>query len=147
MPYKDTIASLKKSGIILKAPVDYASIDNLIQRSGKDLITAGRNLDIDEECAFTYAYNAMLHCGLALMNSQGYRPNHTDKHKNIVRFCDAFLGDEFAELINIYDYMRKSRNKYLYEPDIPCTRKEADEVLKSATAFLKKISDIIKKNT
>ena len=142
--YKDTISSLIKSGIIIKAPVDYISIDNLMKRAGKDLNTAKRNIDTDEECAFTYAYNAMLHCGLALMNSEGYRPEHSDKHKNIVRFCDTFLGDDFSDLVNIYDYMRKSRHKFLYEPDVPCTRKEAEDVLESATDFLKRMSTIIK---
>ncbi len=147
MIYKNTISLLIKSEIISKAPVDYISIDNLMRRAGKDLKTAKRNIDADEECAFTYAYNAMLHCGLALMNSQGYRPKHSDKHKNIVRFCDAFLGREFVGLINIYDYMRKSRNKFLYEPDVPCTKKEAAEVLDSATEFLNKIATIIKKES
>lgn len=147
MIYKDTVPSLIKSGIISKAPVDYTSIDSLMKRAGKDLNTANRNIDIDEECAFTYAYNAMLHCGLALMNSQGFRPKHSDKHKNIVRFCDAFLGTAFSDLINIYDYMRKSRNKFLYEPDVPCTKKEAIEVLDSATEFLNKITTIIKKES
>ncbi len=146
MIYKDTISSLTKAGLILKAPVDYVSIDNLMKRAGKDLQTAKRNLDIDEECAFTYAYNSMLHCGLALMNSQGYRAKHKDKHKNIVRFCDAFLGPDFSTLINIYDYMRKSRHKFLYEPEIPCSKKEAEDVLDSAVDFLNIIAEIIKKN-
>lgn len=145
MTYKDTISSLIKSGIISKAPVDYSSIDNLMKRAEKDLNTAKRNIDIDEECAFTYAYNSMLHCGLALMNSQGYRPKHVEKHKNIVRFCDSFLGNDFSDLIIIYNYMRKSRHKFLYEPDVPCTKKEAEDVLENATDFLTRISAIIKK--
>lgn len=45
MIYKDTISSLIKSGIIIKAPVDYISIDNLMKRAGKDLNTAKRNID------------------------------------------------------------------------------------------------------
>jgi uncharacterized protein (UPF0332 family) len=121
MTYKDTISSLIKSGIISKAPVDYSSIDNLMKRAEKDLNTAKRNIDIDEECAFTYAYNSMLHCGLALMNSQGYRPKHVEKHKNIIRFCDSFLGNDFSDLIIIYNYMRKSRNKSL-QPSQPLLR-------------------------
>ncbi len=107
-----------------------------MKRAEKDLNTAKRNIDIDEECAFTYAYNSMLHCGLALMNSQGYRPKHVEKHKNIIRFCDSFLGNDFSDLIIIYNYMRKSRHKFLYEPDVPCTKKEAEDVLENATDFL-----------
>ena len=56
------------------------------------------------------------------MNSQGYRPKHAEKHKNIVRFCDSFLGNDFSDLIIIYNYMRKSRHKFLYEPDVPSTK-------------------------
>ena len=53
-------------------------ISNLIHRAYKDVETAKRNLEFDEECAFNYSYNAMLHCGLALMNSEEYRHKTTE---------------------------------------------------------------------
>ncbi|GEM_PF-2807756 len=111
----------KTAGITEKIKTSLFKV-TYIETAEKDLNTAKRNIDIDEECAFTYAYNSMLHCGLALMNSQGYRPKHAEKHKNIVRFCDSFLGNDFSDLIIIYNYMRKSRHKFLYEPDVPCTK-------------------------
>jgi hypothetical protein len=43
-----------------------------------DLRTAKRNIDDDEECAYNYAYNAMLRSGLALMFSEGFRPEIKD---------------------------------------------------------------------
>ena len=147
MTYKETISDLLKSGIVMKCLVVFKTISALIKREGKDLDTAGRNIDMDEECSFTYAYNAMLHCGMALMNSQGFRPKHANKHKNIVRFCDALLGSDYSSLINVYEYMRKSRNKFLYEPDeAPCTRKEAEDVVENAREFLSKITSLIKKD-
>lgn len=41
--------------------------------------------------------------------------------------------------------MRKKRNRFIYEPDIPCSIKEAKDAIKTAEAFVDKISNLIKK--
>jgi len=41
--------------------------------------------------------------------------------------------------------MRKKRHQFIYEPDIPCTLKEAEDVIKIAEEFFKKIAAIIRK--
>lgn len=144
MIYKDSKENLLKEGLIKKSPVDLKAIKNLIKRAYRDLETAKRNIVDDEECAYTYAYNAMLRSGLALMTSYGFRPEIKDKHLTIVRFTSAVLGDEFRRLINDYDFMRKKRNRFIYEPDIPCSLKEAKDAIKTAEEFVNKISKLIK---
>lgn len=71
MIYKTSIQNLLKEEIIRPCPVDFRAISKLMSRALVDLKTAERNLNEDEECAFTYAYNAMLWAGLALMFSEG----------------------------------------------------------------------------
>jgi hypothetical protein len=63
MIYKTSIQNLLKEGIIKQCPVDFRAISKLMSRALVDLKTAERNLAEDEECAFTYAYNAVLRAG------------------------------------------------------------------------------------
>lgn len=144
MIYKESKENLIKEDLIKKCPIDHKAILNLLKRASKDLKTAKRNLGEDDECAFNYAYNAMLRSGLALMFSEGFRPDIKDKHLTVVRFVSSILGDEFKRLINDYDFMRKKRNRFIYEPDIPCSIKEAKDALKTAEEFVEKISKLIR---
>lgn len=144
MIYRETKKNLLKEGLIKGCPVDVKAISSLLKRAHIDLKTARRNLETDEECAFNYAYNAMLRSGLALMFSEGLRPEIKDKHLTIVRFTSAVLGEEFKRLINDYDFMRKKRNRFIYEPEIPCSIKEAKDAIKTAAEFVNKISTIIR---
>ncbi len=118
----------------------------MIHRAYIDIKTARRNIKDDEECAYNYAYNAMLRSGLALMFNEGFRPDIKGKHLTVVKFASSVLGDTFKRLINDYDFMRKKRNRFIYEPDMPCSIKEAEDAMKTAEEFVDKISKLIKKN-
>ena len=143
---KDSKTALIKQGLIKKCPVDYKAVLNLIHRAYIDIKTARRNIKDDEECTYNYAYNAMLRAGLALMFSEGFRPEIKGKHLTVVKFASSVLGDKFKRLINDYDFMRKKRNRFIYEPDMPCSIKEAEDAMKTAEEFVDKISKLIKKN-
>ena len=145
MIYRDSKENLLKEGLIKKCPVDNKAIENLLKRASTDLKTAKRNLEADEECAYNYAYNGMLRSGLALMFSEGYRPEIKDKHQTIVRFASAILGEEFRTIINDYAFMRKKRNRFIYEPSIPCSIKEARDAINTAEEFVNRIAELIKK--
>lgn len=147
MIYKDSKENLLKEGLLKKCPVDFPAISKLIRRACVDLITAKRNLPFDEECAYNYSYNAMMRSALALMFSEGYRPEIKDKHLTIVRFASSILGPEFKKLINDYDFMRKKRNRFIYEPNIPCSIKEAKDAIKTAEQFVARISELIQKKS
>jgi len=144
MIYKDSIANLLREGIIKKCPTDYRSIKNLLKRAQTDLVTATRNLNEDEECSYNYAYNSMLRSGLALMNIEGYRPDVRDKHLTIIRFVSFIFREEYVKIINNYDFMRRKRNRFIYEPDIPCSKKEAEDAIKIAQEFVEMISKHIR---
>lgn len=145
MIYRDSKENLLKQGLIKRSPIDYKAIRNLMKRAYVDLKTAKRNLATDEECAYNYAYNALLRSALALMFSKGFRPEIKDKHLTVVRFAGSVLDNEFKKLINDYDFMRKKRNRFIYEPDIPCSMKEAKDAIKTAEEFVEKILKLIRK--
>ena len=69
-----------------------------------------------------------------------------NKHKTIVKFAGAILGDEFNSLVNDYDFMRRKRHKFIYEPDIPCSMKEAKDAIITAEKFVNKIAEFIRQN-
>jgi uncharacterized protein (UPF0332 family) len=145
MIYKESKEDLLREGLIKKCPVDWKAINNLMRRAYADLETAQRNLDDDPECAYNYAYNGMLRSGLALMSSEGLRPEIKDKHLTIVKFASSILGDRFRKVINDYDFMRRKRHRFTYEPDIPCSATEAKKAIKTAKSFVEMINQLIKK--
>ena len=147
MIYKESAQQLLKQGFIKKCPIDNKAIENLIVRAYADIKTAKRNLSDDEECTYTYSYNALLRSGLALMFSKGFRPEIKNKHLTIIKFASVVLGDEFKRLINDYDFMRKKRHKFIYEPGIPCSLTEAKDAIKTAEKFVGKIYKIIKSSS
>jgi len=75
------------------------------------------------------------------MFNEGFRPEIKDKHLTVVRFISSVLGDKFRIIITNYDFMRRKRHHFTYEPDIPCSTKEAEDALKTA----KKLVDVIYK--
>ena len=145
MIYKESIEALFEKGAIKKCPADEKTISNLMKRAYKDLTTAKTNLAVDEDCAYTYAYNAMLRSGLAFMSAMGFRPDAPNKHEIVIKFTASFLGDEYRRLLNDYDFMRRKRNQLNYEPDLPCSRKEAASAIKTAQEFVEVIHKIIKR--
>jgi len=134
-----------KQGLIKPCSVDWKAVGKLIQRAQVDLETAERNLDDDPECGYSYAYNAMLRSGLALMFSRGFRPEIKDKHLTIVKYTGSIVGKKYEDIMNDYDFMRRKRNNFIYEPDIPCSLTEAKNALETARKFTAMIIEIIRR--
>jgi len=139
----DRLGKLKRDGLIKECPFNPKAIEKLLERAAIDLDTAQRNLNDDPECSFTYSYNAMLRSGLALMSQEGYRPDIKDKHQTVVRFVAAVLGKKMDQLITDYNVMRRKRNRFIYEPDMPCSRKEAEFALAAARRFVESIRTVL----
>jgi uncharacterized protein (UPF0332 family) len=145
MNYKNLINDLLNKGLIKKQTIDFKSIRYLLLRSKKDLVVAKKNLAIDEEVTYNYAYLAMLRCGRALMFLQGYRPDDGAQHKTVIDFIAVMLGPTFTDLINKFDIMRRKRNQFTYDPFLPISRTEAENALKSAEEFVAKATELVKK--
>jgi uncharacterized protein (UPF0332 family) len=134
---------LEKLGSVQKTRPDYRQVHNLLNRSTHDLKTSKSNLEIDPEWAYTIAYHAMLRAGRALMISLGYRPSGKDQHKTIVLFAKAIFGNRLKDLIGIFDRMRRKRHDFIYEPDRPITRQEAEQGILDAEELLGQIKALI----
>ncbi|KQC15229.1 MAG: hypothetical protein APR63_12420 [Desulfuromonas sp. SDB] len=143
MIFNNSISDLLRQNLIKPCNVDFKTIKEFINRAKKDLETSERNLKIDNDCTYTYAYNAMLHSGIALMNSQGYRPEVKNKHLTVIRFTSVIFNENQNNLLKMYNNMRKKRHLFIYEPFTPCSEKEAKDALKSARTFVEEIVNLI----
>jgi uncharacterized protein (UPF0332 family) len=138
-----TLQRLERLGRAEKARVNDRQVKANLRRAGRDLDTARKTLDVDEEWAFTISYHAMLRAGRALMFSMGWRPKGREQHKTVVEFCADVLGDEFKNLTDRFDRMRRKRNDFIYEPERPIPRTEAEQSLESAQKFVGQIREKI----
>jgi hypothetical protein len=68
------------------------------------------------------------------------------KHLTIVKYTGAIVGREYEGVLNDYDFMRRKRNNFIYEPDIPCSLTEAKNALETARKFILLIDGIIKRH-
>ncbi|GAI03799.1 unnamed protein product [marine sediment metagenome] len=130
---------LEEKGRIQKIKVNFKQIHNFLFRSRKDLQTSKANLAIDKEWSYAIAYHAVLRAGRALMMSFGYRPRGRDQHTTVVRFTSIVFGDQLKDLIRKFDRMRRKRHDFIYEPDRPVPRQEAEKSIKDAEALVKQI--------
>jgi len=87
----------------------------------------------------------MLLSGRALVFSHGFRPRAAGSHKIVVDFCSLAFGEEYKELIYRFDKMRKNRNYLIYGMNLSLSKNEAENAIKTAEEFIKKIKELIQK--
>lgn len=139
MPSDDPLRKLVEGGFLKEHRKDPVQAKKLLIRSFRDLKTARANLEIDGEAAYTFAYLAMLRSGRALMILKGWRPTDGRQHRTVVDVAGLFLGKAYEDLVYKFEQMRRKRNQFTYEPDLPLGLKEAQEALKTADAFVREI--------
>lgn len=62
----------------------------------------------------------------------------------MVEFCGGVLGEEYKNLTEAFDRMRKFRNKFTYaEPGILVSRQQTEQSLERAKIFVEKVAEII----
>jgi uncharacterized protein (UPF0332 family) len=137
--YKDSIKVMLDQGLIKKQKVNFTHIEALLLRAQKDIIVAKSNLEIDEEVTYNYAYLSMLRCGRAIIFLRGYRSVDGQQHKTIIELSGEILGKGFKNLIKKFDRMRRKRNQFTYDPFLPVSKTEAEDVLKTAEEFVAKV--------
>lgn len=145
MSIEPAIQELIERKLIKQEKIRDEQIVKLLERSCKDLNTAKAILksEIDEEAAFTYAYLTMLRAGRALMFSYGYRPIDGLQHWTVGEFAKRALGISFENIAQEFDAMRRERNRFTYDPNIPVSEVEAQDAIKAAEECLTFIADKI----
>ena len=145
MTYEKYLEESLSKGLLKKQKTDLRAVETLIVRSFKDLKAAKANLAIDEGIAFTVAYLAMLHAARAFILLKGFRPADGFQHKTVVEFTSYFLGKEFKVLAEQFDRMRRKRNIFTYEVDIPISKTEAVNALNTAAKFVDLMKELVQK--
>jgi len=145
MTYKKFTEDYLAKGLIKKQELDLRAVEKLILRSEKDLKAAKANLSIDEGIAYAVAYLAMLRTARAYMLLKGFRPSDGYQHKTVVEFMAESLSEEYRNIIERFDRMRRKRNIFTYEIDVAISRTETENALKTANEFVVLVRDIIKK--
>lgn len=135
---------LENKGLIRETKINFKQIYDFLLRSRQDLQTSKSNLSIDEAWSYAIAYHAMLRAGRSLMMSFGYRPLGKDQHATVVRFTSIVFGNEFKKLIHKFDRMRRKRHNFIYEPNRPIPRQEAEQAIADAEELLKQIRFVVK---
>ena len=147
MTYENFIEEYLKNGLLKKQQSSFSAVEKLINRSAKELIAAKANLVIDEGIAYTVAYLAMLHAGRAFMLLRGFRPDDGYQHKTVVEFMSHALGEEYKNIIERFDRMRRKRNIFTYEVDISISKTEADGAFETAVKFVDLIKETVKRES
>ncbi len=126
---------------------NFPSIINFFNGATKKFYKAKKILTLDEETAYQMFYEAMLKASLALMLSYGLRPRSLPgHHQNIIGFCGKKLGQEFKDIVNSFDKMRRKRNQAIYQPIAIITETEAKNSLKTAEEYLLVIKEHLNDN-
>lgn len=139
MNYTNKLKIMLDQGLVKKQKADFSHIEALLVRAQKDIIAAKANLEIDEEVTYNCAYLAMLRCGRAIVFAKGYRSVDGQQHKTIIELSGEILGEEFKNLIKRFDRMRRKRNQFTYDPFLPVSKSEAENALKTADEFVRKV--------
>ncbi len=100
---------------------------------------ARKLLEEDLDWAFNVAYNAILQTAKAWMLSNGYRPVGGSQHRTVVDFAMLTLREGFEE-VELFDRMRKKRNRAVYGEAGIVSEFEAKSAVDSAVSFVEKVS-------
>ncbi len=145
MTYRKFVDEYLVKGLLKEQKPNFKAVEKIILRADKDLKAAKANLSIDEGIAYTVAYLAMLRAAKAFMLLKGFRPVDGYQHKTVVEFIAHLLGEEYRDIIERFDGMRRKRNIFTYEIDVTISRTEADKAFDTAVKFVGLIKDLIRK--
>src|SRR4030042_1633509 len=135
---------LEAQGKIRKQKAGFVQIEALLKEAILDLNEAEKILHLAERATYLLAYNAMLKAGRALMLLQGYVPDDGAQHKTVVEMTSAILGDQYKDLTEQFETMRRKRNEMTYEAGILLSKSEAQKAFSDAIAVVKKILGDVK---
>lgn len=138
------VEDLENKGLIKRVEINFNQIVAALSRSKQDLKASRTNLSIDNAWSYAIAYHAMLRAGRSLMMSFGFRPITKDQHATIVRFTSIVLSNKYKDLTNKFDRMRRKRHDFVYEPNRPISRQEAEQAVADAEELVNKIWSIVK---
>lgn len=134
------IEDLEREGVIRPLAIDTKRVQDTLALAHRDLGVARDLLASSNDWAFTVAYNAVLQAGRALMFSKGYRPEGSNQHVSVVRFCEEFIPAEDAVW---FERMRRKRHQSVYDTAASVSEREAENAVKRAEEIVQAIEAVI----
>lgn len=128
---------LQKEGKLKKQTTDSTRVNSLLESAYKNLKGAEKIMNEFEEISFKSAYEGLLQISRAVLGINGYRTDDGEQHKTTFLVAGAILGDEFLNLVQKIDRYRIRRNNSVYEPTLPITKAEAENILKTSKEYWK----------
>lgn len=112
----------------------------VIKRDLKDSKIKGLSLDRK----FATTYNAVLQSATILLYCSGYKPRGAGHHFIVFQAMKEILGKTSHDLADYFDACRSKRNTTDYDYAGTVSKKEAEELIKEATKFVKVVSAWVK---
>ncbi len=133
-----------KDGTLRRSNPSRAQVTDLLASANSDIDAAQELAGLGRlGIARDTAYEAMLKSGLALMLSQGYRPETGSHHVTVVRYAERVLGPESGDLIASFDRLRRTRHQRLYQGKEKATRSEVEQAVEIARRFAKVVKEAV----
>lgn len=113
----------------------------------RDIRVAKKIMAEDWDWAFSITYNAILQAARALVFYKGYRPTSGEGgHVAVIRFAEITLGEDFRDEISLFDRMRLTRHKVIYDVAGIISEHEAKQAFEFAQRLIKIIKEHIEKD-
>jgi len=136
MSYK----KLLDKGLIKRFKAATSQIESQMRLAKRDLETASRILEEDQDWAFSIAYNAILQATRGLLYAEGYRLSGGEgHHKAAIEFAEIALGNDFRDEIRFFERMRIKRNQAVYDMPGIVSKDEAKQAIEFARRFVETI--------
>lgn len=133
------LSDLLKRDVVRKGEPDKVQAKECLSASERDMKAAKAMLNADFDWAFSIAYNSMLQGVRALMFADGYHAVGEERHKTIVDYANAKIGERYGEKVNLFNRMRVKRHTVIYEKANVVSEYEAKFAIKTAEEFLEVI--------
>ena len=127
---------LEAEGLIRKTKIDPKRVTDSLDIARRDIATAQDVLDKSRDWSYNIAYNAMLQASRALMFSLGYRPVGKAQHVSVVRFVGEALGEKFEDTVILFERMRRTRNRSVYDTPGTISEAQANNAIEKAAELI-----------
>lgn len=138
------IKMLLRDGRLREQKTGFIQIEALLKQAIIDLEEAQKTVEIAERATYMLAYMAILKAGRALLLFEGYVPDDGAQHKTVVEITSLLLGNNYRELTEHFEIMRRKRNEMTYEAGTLISKSESSKSFKDAILLVKAILKKVK---
>jgi len=145
MNSESLLNNLIKQGKLKKQNTSLEYLDGLLMASNENFTAAKKILDQElHVVAFKTVYDGILQIARVVLLINGYRPDDGEQHKTTFLVASILLEEDFKDLIKRIDLYRIKRNNCVYQPLIPISKRESQDIIELAEEFWRKVKTYLK---